>query len=145
MGNKLMNKDAHTTLISELASYRDVLVKAGLSTVRIDGIELLAQQVADETDSLKKSLEWVNDTPSTECFITAVQNEIDHQRKRWGKDHDHNKHLFEWMALANRLLGKMVDAQWNGDIEKVLHHVITLAAVMGNCHASIISIPDRKN
>lgn len=89
-----------------------------------------------EIAHLRKSLEWANDTPQIADFIAAVQEEIPHQRKRWGMDHDETKAPFDWVALAARLQGKMVEAVWADDRDKFLHHTITLAAVMANCHAA---------
>lgn len=84
-------------------------------------------------------MDWQNDEPGIDDFMSAVTSEMKHQRKRWGKDHDTSKGIFDWIALSVRLQGKMVEAVWNGDKDKFLHHVITLAAVMGNCHAAQIS------
>ncbi len=91
---------------------------------------------------LQKALDWSLDDPQIDDFMEAVKAEIQHQRKRWGKEHDHDKGVFDWVALAVRLQGKMVEAVWNKDRDKFLHHVITLAAVMGNCHAMNISKPE---
>lgn len=92
-----------------------------------------------ENKALREALDWSLDDPQIDDFMDAVKSEMQHQRKRWGKDHDHDKEVFDWIALAVRLQGKMVEAVWNKDKDKFLHHVITLAAVMGNCHAANIS------
>lgn len=81
--------------------------------------------------------DWKTDVPLTGDFIEAVKDEMTHQQKRWGPEHDDQKSFTDWIALGVRLLGKAVDAYWAGDTEKQKHHVITLAAVMGNCYARL--------
>jgi len=70
----------------------------------------------------KQQAEWITDKPSIEDFMSAVAEEMQHQRKRWGARHDQTKHLFDWIALAVRLLGKLVEARWDNDDEKIKHH-----------------------
>lgn len=82
-------------------------------------------------------LERQLNTPHTADFVESVRIEAAHQVARWGVEHDARKSIEDWAALFVRLLGKMVDAHWNGDIPKLFHHVVTLAAVAANCHARL--------
>jgi hypothetical protein len=71
-------------------------------------------------------------TPHTHDFIEAVRLEMPHQRERWGSSHDAGKTNADWIALAVYLLGKATRAHYDGDNEKLKHHVVTSAAALGN-------------
>lgn len=75
-------------------------------------------------------------TPHTADFLEAVRIEAAHQRERWGVDHDAGKRPEDWITLVSYLLGKAARAHFDGERDKLLHHVITLAAVCSNWHAN---------
>ncbi|HEY1814853.1 MAG TPA: hypothetical protein VGG74_21045 [Kofleriaceae bacterium] len=75
-------------------------------------------------------------TPQTANFIDAVRVEAAHQRERWGADHDAGKRPEDWITLYTYLLGKAAKAHFDGDRAKLLHHIITVAAVALNWHAN---------
>lgn len=96
--------------------------------------ETLAQAVKFFRDEFLR-LEEVLNTPELHDFAKAVELEAKHQRARWGDRHDAEKTPHDWAAVALALLGKAVQASWDGDREKLLHHIITTAAVCNNWHA----------
>jgi len=74
-------------------------------------------------------------TPELEEFWEGAQREAAHQRERWGDAHDRGKQGHDWSATVTALHGKAIRALWDGDREKYLHHIITMAAVCANWHA----------
>lgn len=74
------------------------------------------------------------DTPRTDDFFEAVRIEAAHQVERWGVDHDAGKRSEDWITLYMYLLGKAAKAHFDGNRDKLLHHVITVAAVALNWH-----------
>lgn len=82
-------------------------------------------------------LEALINTPVIDDFIEGVQIEMPHQVARWGESHDADKTASDWIRLGVHLLGKASMADWQNDPEKLKHHVITVAAAMGNFHALI--------
>lgn len=92
----------------------------------------VVDQFAEAVCTLHREL----NTPSTVDFLRSVQIEAAHQRQRWGVEHDAGKRPEDWIALVVYLLGKATKAHYDGDREKLLHHVITLAAVAANWHAN---------
>lgn len=79
-------------------------------------------------------LDGIINVPGTDDFLVNVRNEAAHQIARWGVDHDAGKRPEDWIALVVYLLGKATKAHYSGDHAKLLHHVITLAAVALNWH-----------
>ena len=73
-------------------------------------------------------------TPGTDDFFAAVRHEAAHQIERWGVEHDAGKRPEDWCTLLLYLLGKAAKAHFDGDRDKLLHHVITVAAVCLNWH-----------
>lgn len=98
--------------------------------------------VAGEFEHLVSVADAV-DGARTVDFIDAVKAEAAHQRDRWGADHDAGKRVEDWIALFTYLLGKLATAYWKGDKDKVLHHVITVAAVALNMHANLTGADTR--
>lgn len=77
-------------------------------------------------------------TPQTTDFVEAVKVEAAHQVERWGVNHDAGKRAEDWIALVVYLLGKATKAHYERDGAKLLHHVITLAAVALNWHRNMM-------
>jgi hypothetical protein len=75
-------------------------------------------------------------TPEIADFLAAVENEALHQRERWGSEHDAGKEDADWFWLIGYLAGKAIRPDQSPD--KVLHHIITTAAVCLNWHAARI-------
>lgn len=76
-------------------------------------------------------------TPLVDDFFAAVRNEAAHQVERWGSEHDAGKRVEDWITLFMYLLGKASKAHFDGDSGKLLHHVITVAAVALNMHRNL--------
>lgn len=94
---------------------------------------------AREGDELRETI----NTPQIADFLEAAKNEAIHQRERWGVEHDAGKRVEDWVALFQYLLGKLVTAHWANDRDKLLHHVITVAAVALNMHANLTGADTR--
>lgn len=90
---------------------------------------LLRARVAD--------LEAKINSPVIEDFLKGVANEMAHQRELWCEEHDAGKSVSDWIKVAVYLLGKATSADWEGDADKLLHHIITTAAVMGYFHEAV--------
>lgn len=82
-------------------------------------------------------------SPHTANFIKAVRIEAAHQVQRWVVAHDAGKRAEDWIALVAYLLGKATKAHYDEDLEKLLHHIITVAAVCANWHASVTGADTR--
>jgi hypothetical protein len=82
----------------------------------------------DETERLSRLI----NTPRTDEFFEAVRIEAAHQIERWGVEHDSGKRSEDWVTLLIYLLGKAARAHFDGDRQKLEHHVITTAAVALN-------------
>lgn len=95
-------------------------------TELIDGLWLTIE-------SLKAKL----NTPELNDFASGVVSEAQHQRSRWGVDHDTGKEPQDWFWLLGYLGGKALKAHADGNTEKALHHCISSAAVLANWHAAI--------
>jgi len=93
--------------------------------------------LADQADLLRAENERLRaliNTPRTDDFIEALKLEAAHQIERWGTTHDAGKRPEDWIALLTYLLGKATKAHYDGDVEKLKHHIITGAAVALNWH-----------
>lgn len=99
-------------------------------------IELLRSK-AENLASRVKILEAALNTPELHDFATGVVSEAQHQRVRWGSDHDAGKQPEDWFWLLGYLAGKALKAHASGDTEKALHHTISSAAALANWHAAI--------
>ncbi len=89
--------------------------------------------IAAERDRL---LALVN-SPKIDDFFEAVRVESAHQVERWGVEHDAGKRPEDWVTLVTYLMGKAAKAHFDGNRDKLTHHVITLAAVALNWHRNI--------
>lgn len=72
-----------------------------------------------EVERLRSAL----NTPELHDFSAGVVSEAQHQRERWGAEHD---------------AGKALHAAKSGDTDKALHHTISTAAALANWHASLL-------
>ncbi len=93
------------------------------------------RETLEAVEAYKKSL----DVPELEDFARGAVIEAQHQRQRWGNEHDTSKEPEEWFWLVGYLAGKGLRAQRDGDMEKFKHHLITGAAVLANWHARVVA------
>jgi len=82
-------------------------------------------------------LQAIINTPQSDDFIRAVSIESEHQRQRWGVEHDAKKTPADWFWLIGYLAGKALHAHAAGNAEKAEHHVITTAAACANWHLAM--------
>jgi hypothetical protein len=110
--------------------------------------------LVDEVDRLRKrvaELEALLNTPELYDFSKAVVLEAQHQRARWGSEHDAGKEPQDWFWLLGYLSGKALRSHIAAlvipfaasDTEKALHHCISSAAVLANWHAAITGLDTR--
>lgn len=92
-------------------------------------------QVEKERDSLRDLI----NTPEIRDFIEGVKIEAAHQTNKWGPDHDRRKHPGDWSMLLDKIKGKQCQAWWDGDLDKLQHHLITMAAICANYHKCILN------
>lgn len=88
-----------------------------------------------EMESLQREvarLKALINTPRTDDFFEAVRNEAAHQVERWGTEHDAGKRPEDWIALLVYLTGKATKAYYDGDGNKLRHHIVTVGAVCLN-------------
>lgn len=88
---------------------------------------------ADEWREKYENLKALVDS-AAECtdFFRDVKLEAAHQVERWGVEHDAGKRPEDWFTLMQYLLGKAARAHFDGNREKLLHHIVTGAAVFFN-------------
>lgn len=79
-------------------------------------------------------LNAIINTPQKDDFLRAVSIEAEHQRQRWGNEHDAGKAPADWFWLVGYLAGKALHAHAAGDLQKTEHHIITAAAALRNWH-----------
>lgn len=94
----------------------------------------------DRVIELTREVERLNaivNTPQANDFLRAVSTESEHQRQRWGNEHDAGKAPADWFWLIGYLAGKALHAHVGGNIEKAEHHIITTAAACANWHLSM--------
>lgn len=72
--------------------------------------------------------------PENDDFLRGVSIEAEHQRQRWGDDHDARKSGWDWFWTIGFLSQKAAAAFEAGNIEKAKHHCISTAALMSNMH-----------
>jgi hypothetical protein len=95
------------------------------------------QNYIEELEAENARLKNLINCPEIVDFRHALCVEAAHQKERWGEEHDQNKSFSDWFMVLNYLLGKLANAYWNNDMDKVKHHVITAAAVLANFHKEI--------
>lgn len=81
-----------------------------------------------------RELRALINSPRIDEFFEAVRIESAHQVERWGVEHDAGKRSEDWITLFTYLLGKAATAHFAGNRDKLLHHIITVAAVALNWH-----------
>jgi hypothetical protein len=87
-----------------------------------------------EIDRLRAKL----NTPELHDFAAGVVSEAQHQRHRWGVEHDGGgKAPQDWFWLIGYLAGKALAAHIAGNDDKALHHTISTAAALANWHSAI--------
>lgn len=84
---------------------------------------------ADQLDKLN--------TPEIKDFAKGVVSEAQHQRARWGAEHDAGKAPLDWVWLLGHLINKAALAAIAGDADKAKHHTISSAAALANWHAQL--------
>lgn len=89
-------------------------------------------------------LNGIINTPKKDDFLRAVSTEAEHQRQRWGSDHDAGKTPADWFWLVGYLAGKALHAHTTGDTDKAEHHVITTAAALANWHLAMFGKTDMR-
>lgn len=93
-----------------------------------------------EVAELRAEVERLNaiiNKPQADDFLRAVSTEAEHQRQRWGNDHDGGKTPADWFWLIGYLAGKALHSTSYGLDEKAEHHVITTAAACANWHRAM--------
>jgi hypothetical protein len=76
-------------------------------------------------------------TPEIEEFAKGVVSEAQHQRDRWGEEHDKAHTPEDWFWRLAYLSTKALQAINAFDPEKAMHHMITSAALLANWHAAV--------
>lgn len=89
-------------------------------------------------------LNAIINTPHADEFLKAVSTEAEHQRQRWGSEHDAGKAPADWFWLVGYLAGKALHAHAAGNVAKAEHHIITTAAACANWHRSIFGKTDMR-
>ena len=87
--------------------------------------------------ALAEARQELLNTPELRDFAAGVQLEAQHQRERWGSDHDAGKTDADWFWLIGHLASKALHARTSGNTDKALHHTISTAAALANWHAAI--------
>ena len=105
--------------------------------------DLHAATVAELRAEVERLNAIVN-TPQANDFLRAVSTEAEHQRQRWGSDHDAGKTPADWFWLVGYLAGKALHAHGAGDTTKAEHHIITTAAALANWHLSMFGKTDMR-
>lgn len=93
-----------------------------------------------ELENIKRKL----NTPELTNFIEGVRLEAVHQQEKWGPEHDKRKRPGDWSLLLDYIKGKQVKAVWDGDLDKLKHHLITMSAICYNYHKCITDAKEIK-
>lgn len=104
---------------------------------------VLASLSDDERAELVRLRAIIN-TPQAGDFLRAVSTEAEHQRQRWGSDHDAGKTPADWFWLVGYLAGKALHAHAAGNTEKAEHHIITTGAACANWHLALFGKTDMR-
>lgn len=106
--------------------------------VRYDDPVAIARAERERAAALAElaELRALINSPTTDDFFAAVRIEAAHQVERWG-EHDAGKRAEDWLALFTYLLGKAAKAHFEGNADKLLRHIITVAAVALNWHRNL--------
>lgn len=101
----------------------------------------------DARDALQAEIDRLNaiiNTPQSDDFLRAVSIEAEHQRQRWGSEHDAGKQPADWFWLVGYLAGKALQAHYAPNLEKAEHHIITTAAACKNWHLAMFGKTDMR-
>lgn len=104
------------------------------------GMQRSAMNIIGELDRRVEELETLLNKPELHDFTAAVVREAAHQNQKWGPTHDAEKNAHDWIAVISYLHGKQVKNFWDGDYEKYIHHIITMAAVCCNWHSHAVKL-----
>lgn len=83
-------------------------------------------------------LNAIINAPQSGDFLRAVSTEAEHQRQRWGTEHDAGKSPPDWFWLVGYLSGKALNAHILGNHDKAEHHMITTAAALYNWQRNLL-------
>jgi len=113
--------------------------KSGVSSTLTNSEEVL-ETLLLMSEKYIESEEYIQliNKPELNDFPKAVVLEAKHQILRWGESHDKNKSPGDWFQLVFHLMGKAAKSIYDGDTDKVKHHIITTAAVLNNFHSQIL-------
>ena len=134
--NKFTNEQLEAIVNDKPAEVRGGLVEGCHAHQRKDlAAVLLAERKAREVEvgELRAKL----NTPEVDDFAQAVVSEAQHQRDRWGSEHDAGKKPLDWFWLIGYLAQKAAEAAMKGDAFKAKHHTISTAAALANWHAAL--------
>lgn len=125
-------------LLDELEEYANRIDQSEPDHVDINFHELRSviarlRSAESEADRLNQ----IVNSPQSDDFLRAVSTEAEHQRQRWGSEHDSGKQPADWFWLVGYLAGKALHAHAVGDTVKAEHHVITTAAALANWHRAM--------
>lgn len=122
--------DVVLELVRQLRAANDLVGEIGWAAgANSERVDRLTTRVAE--------LEHMINTPGTDEWFESVRNEAAHQIERWGIEHDAGKRPEDWITLIVYLLGKVSRAHFDRDRAKLLHHIVTVAAVTLNWHRNI--------
>jgi len=108
---------------------------------------IATEQAPSELDALRAEVARLNaiiNTPQSDDFLRAVSMEAEHQRQRWGDEHDAGKDPADWFWLIGYLGGKALHAHAAGDVPKAEHHIITTAAACANWHRAMFGLTNMR-
>lgn len=100
-------------------------------------------RLAEEAMAAVRRMTALLNTPRTDDWFEAVRVEAAHQIDRWGVEHDAGKRPEDWIALLVYLMGKATRAHYEGDLEKLLHHIISTSAALLNWHRAVTGVDNR--
>ena len=109
--------------------------------------DMYQQGYAATVAELRAEVDRLNaiiNTPQANDFLRAVSTEAEHQRQRWGSEHDAGKAPADWFWLVGCLAGKALHAHAAGDTTKAEHHIITTAAALANWHLAMFGKTDMR-
>lgn len=118
-------------LRAERDGLKTIIEVAGTEKLIADGIALRNERDI-ALDELTRLRNLIDSAAACTDFIRDVQLEAAHQVERWGVEHDAGKRPEDWFTLLQYLLGKAARAHFDGNRAKLLHHIVTGAAVFFN-------------
>ncbi len=112
---------AETKALAELRMSHDAQLQA---------LETISEGYYNQVQDLQRRI----NSPELFDFFEGVRIEAVHQQVKWGDEHDRNKTPGDWALLLDKIKGKQCQAVWDGDGQKLRHHLITMAAICFNYH-----------